>query len=81
MATLLASWIATAQTVALPARVELQQLSRAIENRTATLVRHHDPDHKLHLENFPFYCRPLRASLNQAFALSGVMHGRASVMA
>jgi len=33
------------------------------------------------LEHFPFYCRPFRASLNQAFALSGVMHGRASVMA
>jgi DNA replication protein DnaC len=33
------------------------------------------------LEHFLFYCRPLKASLNQAFALSGVMDGRASVMA
>jgi outer membrane protein insertion porin family len=33
------------------------------------------------LEHFLFYCRPLIASLNQAFALSGVMHGRASAMA
>jgi hypothetical protein len=32
------------------------------------------------LEHFLFYCRPTRASLNQAFALSGVMCGRASVM-
>jgi len=33
------------------------------------------------LEHFLFYCRPLRASLNQAWALPGVMHGRASVIA
>ena len=33
------------------------------------------------LEHFSFYCKLFRASLNQAFALSGVMHGRASVMA
>jgi hypothetical protein len=33
------------------------------------------------LEHFLFYRRPSRASLNQAFALAGVMHGRASVMA
>src|SRR5271165_2907218 len=33
------------------------------------------------LDHFLFYCRPLRASLNQAWALSGVMHGRASVIA
>jgi hypothetical protein len=36
---------------------------------------------KVLLEHFLFYCRPLRANLNHAFALSGVMHGRASVMA
>ena len=33
------------------------------------------------LEHFLFYCRPSSASLNQAWALPGVMHGRASVMA
>ena len=33
------------------------------------------------LEHFLFYCRLSRASLNQAFALPAVMHGRASVMA
>jgi L-fucose mutarotase len=33
------------------------------------------------LEHFLFYCRPLRASLNQAWALAGVVYGRASVMA
>jgi hypothetical protein len=34
-----------------------------------------------YLEHFLFYCRPSSASLNQAWALPGVMHGRASVMA
>jgi hypothetical protein len=33
------------------------------------------------LEHFPFYCRPFRASLNHAWALPGVMDGKASVMA
>jgi hypothetical protein len=57
------------------------------------LRRHHGPQWKLlslhelrvdfgmQLEHFLFYCRPLIASLNQACALAGVMHGRASVMA
>ena len=33
------------------------------------------------LEHFLFYCKPLMGSLNQACALAGVMHGRASAMA
>ena len=33
------------------------------------------------LEHFPFYCRPSRASLNHAWALPGVMDGKALVMA
>jgi hypothetical protein len=33
------------------------------------------------LDHFLFYCRPSRASLNQALAFAGVMDGRASVMA
>ena len=33
------------------------------------------------LEHFRKYCRPIEQSLNQAFALSGVMRLRASAMA
>jgi hypothetical protein len=62
-----------------PSEVQTWSASTSQERRIQRTV--HGPPKAQALEHFLFYCRPLIASLNQACALSGVMNGRASVMA